>query len=121
MPQARRAGQRSARSSTFKEPPALKQLTRSLEAAQAALGKLRTHAGRGASDGARGAYTELRSSLAGASRHSGRLSKALARDFEQAEKRVAQAAKSGARTAGGTARGRAKPSAGKGRATRKRT
>lgn len=91
MPQARKRASRSSWTSTaFKEPAALKQLSKSLDAAQDALADLRKHAGRDVSQGARDLYKDVRTFVASARRDTGKLTKALARDFEQAEKQLAR-------------------------------
>jgi hypothetical protein len=91
MPQARKPAPRSSRTSTaFKEPAALKQLNKSLDAAQDALADLRKHAGRDVSQGARDLYKDVRTFVSSAPRDTGKLTKALARDFEQAEKQLAR-------------------------------
>jgi hypothetical protein len=79
----------SAKTNGFAEPASLKWLTHSLEAANQALAELRAHTGRDASAGARSLYTDLKSFVANARRDTGKLTKALQRDFEQAQKQVA--------------------------------
>jgi hypothetical protein len=76
-------------SAAFQEPAALKRLTTSLDAAQDALVELRKDAGRDVGQGARDLYRDLRTFVSSARRDSGKLAKALQRDFEQAQKRVA--------------------------------
>ena len=71
---------------SFKEPAALKKLSKSLESANAALGELQKQSGRDVSKAARDIYKDLRAFLSNASRHSGRLGTALKRDFEQTQK-----------------------------------
>src|SRR6516165_2094925 len=62
---------------SFKEPAALKKLSKSLESANAALGELQKQSGRDVSKAARDIYKDLRAFLSNASRHSGRLGTAL--------------------------------------------
>ena len=52
----------------FKEPAALKRLTRSLDAAQEALGELRKDTGRDVGQGARDLYKDLRTFVSSARR-----------------------------------------------------
>ena len=84
---------------TFTEPAALKQLTtKSLEAAQEALAELRKGTGRDVGEGARDLYSDLRTFVSSARRDTGKLAKALQRDFTQAQKQLARG------TAAGSAR-----------------
>ena len=85
---------------TFTEPAALKQLTtKSLEAAQEALAELRKGTGRDVGEGARDLYSDLRTFVSSARRDTGKLAKALQRDFTQAQKQLARGtAAGGART-----------------------
>ena len=84
---------------TFTEPAALKQLTtKSLEAAQEALAELRKGTGRDVGQGARELYSDLRTFVGSARRDTGKLAKALQRDFAQAQKQLARG------TAAGSAR-----------------
>jgi hypothetical protein len=71
---------------SFKEPAALKRLSKSLEAANAALGDLQKQSGRDVSKISRDLYKDLRTFVSNARRHSGRLTSALQRDYEQAQK-----------------------------------
>lgn len=89
MPPAKRST-RSSRSSTFKEPAAVKRLNKSLDAAQTALSELSKQSGRDLGESARGVYKDLGTFITNARRHSGRLGKALARDFAQAQKTLAK-------------------------------
>ena len=73
----------------FREPAALKRLTRSLDAAQEALVELRKDTGRDVGQGARDLYKDVCTFVSSARRDSGKLAKALQRDFEQAQKRLA--------------------------------
>ena len=76
---------------TFTEPAALKQLTtKSLEAAQEALAELRKGTGRDVGQGARELYSDLRTFVGSARRDTGKLAKALQRDFAQAQKQLAR-------------------------------
>ena len=84
---------------TFTEPAALKQLTtKSLDAAQEALAELRKGAGRDVGQGARDLYSDLRTFVSSTRRDTGKLAKALQRDFTQAQKQLARG------TAAGSAR-----------------
>ena len=104
MPPAKKpAVSRSRSRAAFKEPAALKRLSRSLDAAQEALVELRNDTGRDVGQGTRDLYKDLRTFVASARRDSGKLAKALARDFERAEKELAAAPRAGSRT---TATGR---------------
>jgi hypothetical protein len=94
MPQARKSTRSSSRSSAaFKEPAALKQLTRSLEAAQKALVDLRKHAGPGSGKTTKSLHADVRQFVASAKRDSGKLSTALKRDFDETRKTLASASK----------------------------
>jgi DNA-binding transcriptional ArsR family regulator len=89
MPQAKKPAPRASRSpAAFREPAALRRLSRSLDAAQEALAELRKDAGRDVGHGARDLYKDLRTFLSSARRDTGRLAKALQRDFDQAQKRL---------------------------------
>jgi hypothetical protein len=101
MPAAKRSSRSSSRTSTFKEPAALKRLTKSLDSAQDALSELSKQGGRDVGQSAGAIYKDLRTFLSNARRHSGRLGKALARDFDQAQKALSKSAatSSGRRTA----------------------
>ena len=93
MPPAKKPTPSSPRTrAAFKEPAALKRLNRSLDTAQEALAELRKDTGRDVGQGARDLYKDLRTFVTSARRDSGKLAKALQRDFEQAEKRLAGAA-----------------------------
>jgi DNA-binding protein HU-beta len=102
MPQAKKstasARGRSAGSArsraAFKEPAALKRLNKALDDAQKALAELGKHGGRDVSAASRALNTDVRKFLTSARRDSGKLGTALKRDFEQAQKQLAQAAKS---------------------------
>jgi DNA-binding transcriptional ArsR family regulator len=89
MPQAKKPVSRPSRpSAAFREPAALRKLSRSLDAAQEALAELRKDAGRAVGQGAGDLYKDLRTFLSSARRDTGRLAKALQRDFAQAQKRL---------------------------------
>jgi len=87
MPAAKRSTRSSSsRKRNFKEPAALKRLTKSLDTAQDALAELSKQGGRDVGQSAGAIYKDLRAFVTNARRHSGRLGKALARDFDQAQK-----------------------------------
>jgi len=91
MPQAKKTASRASRSkSQFKEPAALKRLTKSLDAAQDALSQLQTHTGRDVSKGARDLYKDVKVFVSSARRDSGKFAKTLQRDFDELQKRVAK-------------------------------
>ena len=73
----------------FKEPAALKRLNKSLDSAQEALAELRENTGRDVSQGARDLYKDLRTFVSSARRDTGKLTKALQRDFQQTQKQLA--------------------------------
>ena len=87
MPPAKNS---TSRSSTFREPAALKWLSSSLDTAQQALVELREDTGRDVSQGARDLHKDLRAFISSARRDAGKLAKALQRDFDQAQKQLAQ-------------------------------
>jgi hypothetical protein len=119
MPPAKKATPSSPRTrAAFKEPAALKRLNRSLDAAQEALAELRKDTGRDVGQGARDVYKDLRTFVTSARRDSGKLAKALQRDFEQAQKRLAGAPPARSRAAATPSRGR-KGQAGAARSTPK--
>ena len=89
MPPAKNS---TSRSSTFKEPAALKWLSSSLDTAQQALLELREDTGRDVSQGARDLHKDLRAFISSARRDAGKLAKALQRDFDQAQKQLARRA-----------------------------
>src|SRR5664279_2904940 len=88
MPPAKNS---TSRSSTFKEPAALKWLSSSLDTAQQALVELREDTGRDLSQGARDLHKDLRAFISSARRDAEKLAKALQRDFDQTQKQLAQA------------------------------
>ena len=99
MPQARRST--SSRSgSRFKQPAAMKRLTTSLDTAQKAIADLRKQGSRDVGKGASNLYGDLHSFVSNARRDSGKLAKALQKEFDQAQKQLAKAAK-GSRTSTG--------------------
>jgi hypothetical protein len=90
MPPAKKPATSASRArAASKEPAALKRLNSSLDAAQEALADLRKDTGRDVSQGARDLYKDVRTFISSARRDSSKLAKALARDLEQAEKRLA--------------------------------
>ena len=91
----------------FREPAALKRLTRSLDAAQEALVELRKDTGRDVGQGASDLYKDVRTFVSSARRDSGKLAKALQRDFEQAQKRLAGTPTARSRSTATTTRQRA--------------
>lgn len=97
MTQARRS---TATKSRFKQPPALKRLTTSLDTAQKALAELSKGSGRDVKGGAGDLYKDLRGFVSNARRDSGKLGKALQREFDQAQKQLAKAAKATTSSAG---------------------
>jgi hypothetical protein len=106
MPPARKSSRSSSRrSSTFKEPAAVKRLSRSLEAAQKAVGELRSHAGRDAGAATRSLHQDLRKFISDATRDSRKLTTQLKRDFDRAQKTaqrtLAQSSQSGGRSQSG--------------------
>jgi hypothetical protein len=106
MPEAKRPTRPSPRArAAFTEPAALKRLNRSLDAAQEALAELRKDTGRDVGQGAQDLYKDVRTFVTSARRDSGKLAKALQRDFEQAQKRLAAPA-APARAAGTASRPR---------------
>jgi hypothetical protein len=90
MPPAKTSTSRSSHPGTFKEPAALKWLSSSLDTAQQALVELREDTGRDVSQGARDLHKDLRAFISSARRDAGKLAKALQRDFDQAQKQLAQ-------------------------------
>jgi len=76
-------------SAAFKEPAALKRLTTSLDAAQDALAELRKDTGRDVGQGRPRPAERPAHVVSSARRDTGKLAKALQRDFEHAQKRVA--------------------------------
>jgi hypothetical protein len=95
MPQARKSTRSSSRrSSSFKEPAALKRLNQSLTTAQKALTDLRKHgSGSDAAAGTKTLYKGLSKFVSDARKDSTKFGTALRKDFEQAAKAAQQAAK----------------------------
>jgi hypothetical protein len=101
MPPARKSPRHSSRrSTTFKEPAALKRLNRSLDVAQQALTELRTHAGRSAAQNKQTLHKGLGKFLSDARRDTGKFTTALKRDFESAQKAMASAPAQRSRASG---------------------
>ena len=97
MPQARKSSRSSSRrSSSFKEPAALKRLNKSLTDAEKALKDLRDHAGRGTASTTQGLYKGLGKFLSDARRDSTKFASAMKKDFESAAKAAQTAAKQSA-------------------------
>lgn len=98
MPQAKKStrtrssssARRSPRTPAFKEPAALKRLTKSLESAQDALGELRKDVGRDTGTATRDLQKQLRTALTGSRRDIGKLVRALQSDFERAQTKLTQ-------------------------------
>ena len=90
MPPAKTSTSRPSHPGTFREPAALKWLSSSLDTAQQALVELREDTGRDVSQGARDLHKDLRAFISSARRDAGKLAKALQRDFDQAQKQLAQ-------------------------------
>ncbi len=90
MPPAKNSTPLSAQPNTFREPAALKWLSTSLDAAQRALVELRADAGRDLSHGARDLHKDRRTFISNARRDTGKLTKALQRDFEHAQEQLGQ-------------------------------
>jgi hypothetical protein len=98
-----------------KEPAAIKRLNKSLDAAQDALVALRKDLSRDVGAGGRDLYKNLERFVRSARRDSGKLSKALERDIEQLQKRLARTPKTKTTGRKGTRRKAA------GRSTARRT
>src|SRR5664279_3558030 len=90
MPPAKNSTSRSSHPGTFREPAALKWLSSSLDTAQQALVELRQDTGRDVSQGARDLHKDLRAFISSARRDAEKLAKALQRDFDHAQKQLAQ-------------------------------
>src|SRR5579863_3251527 len=93
MPQAKRSTSTRRSTSRFKEPAAFKRLTTSLDTAQKALTELSKGSGRAGTKGAKDLYADLRGFVSNARRDSNKVAKALQREFDQAQKQLAKAAK----------------------------
>jgi uncharacterized NAD-dependent epimerase/dehydratase family protein len=117
MPQTKKAASRAARPlRAFKEPAALKRLSKSLESAQDAVTQLQSHAGRDVSQSARDLYKEVKAFVNSARRDTTKFAKAIQRDFDELQKSVTQSArKTTGRT---TAKGATRSAAGKSTRTR---
>jgi hypothetical protein len=123
MPQARKSARSSSRTAaSFKEPAALKRLTRSLDAAQKSLEELRSHAGRDAAVNTRALHKGVGKFLSDARRDAGKFTTALKRDFDKAQKAAKSAqqrtgtggtAKRAGTRRAGTSRGSASRTSGK--------
>ncbi|HEY3944461.1 MAG TPA: hypothetical protein VGL78_04470 [Solirubrobacteraceae bacterium] len=118
MPQAKKSTRtrssssprRSSRTPAFKEPAALKRLTKSLESAQDALADLRNDLGRDAGTATRDLHKQLRTAVTGSRRDIGKLVRALQRDFDVAQTKLTQGgarATTRARSTGSRAAGKA--------------
>lgn len=105
MPAARKSSSSSTRrSATFKEPASLKQLSRSLDSAQKALTELSKHAGSSAGKATKSLHGGLKKAVTGARTDTRKLTTELKKDFDQAQKTVASAAKSATKTRASTGR-----------------
>jgi hypothetical protein len=83
-------------------------LTKSLDTASDALAELRKQGGRDVGQSARAVYKDLGTFVSSARRHSGQLGKALARDFDQAQKKLAKATSTATSKSGGSSRATSK-------------
>jgi hypothetical protein len=90
---ASRGGKTARKRQATGEPAAVTRLNKSLDAAQDALAALRNDVSKDVSTGARDLYKDLQKFVKDARRDSGRLGKALQRDIEKAQKRMAPAPK----------------------------
>jgi hypothetical protein len=105
MPPARKSVRSAPRSrAAFKEPAALKRLHTSLDAADKALAQLRTHADRTAPATTKDLHKGVSKFVSSARRDAGKFGKALARDFQQAQKQVAKPSSPRSRASATTAR-----------------
>jgi hypothetical protein len=124
MPAAKKptsAGAKTARKRpATSEPAAIKRLNKSLDAAQDALAALRNDVSKDVSVGARGLYKDVQKFVKDARRDSGRLSKALQRDIEKAQKRLSTSPKAKSSSRAGTPRKTAARSTTKRSASRSR-
>lgn len=84
-----------------KEPPALRRLNKSLDSASDALAALRKDVGKDTSAGAKNLYRDVQRFVRDARRDGGKLGKALQKDAEQFQKRLASASKGTSRSGGG--------------------
>jgi hypothetical protein len=119
MPTAKKRASRGSSAArkrpAAKEPAAIKRLNKSLDAAQDALVALRKDLSRDVGAGGRDLYKNLERFVRDARRDSGKLSKALERDIEHLQKRLARSSKTKTPSRKGTRRKAA------GRSTAKRT
>jgi hypothetical protein len=114
MPPARKSARSTSRTrAAFKEPAALKRLNSSLDAAQKAIAELSQQASRSAAKSTRDLHKGLGKFVSTARRDSTKLTKALARDFEQAQKLVAKAPSPRSRSRTAASRRKATPSTAK--------
>ena len=86
-----RGGKTAGKRPATGEPAAVARLNKSLDAAQDALAALRNDVSKDVSTGARDLYKDVQKFVKDARRDSGRLGKALQRDIEKAQKRIAPA------------------------------
>lgn len=122
MPQAKKTATSASRSkSQFKEPAALKRLSKSLDSAHDALSQLQSQTGSDVSKTARDIYKDLKSFVSSARRDSGKFAKTLQRDFDDLQKRVTKSAGHRASASGtrakSSASSRAKTTAARAKAT----
>jgi histone H1/5 len=96
VPPVKKASTRT--SSAAKQPAALKQLTKSLDGAQAALAKLRTAFGKDVSTASKSLHKDLERFVKDARRDSRKLSDALQSDLTAAKKKLAETARPKGRT-----------------------
>lgn len=80
-----------------KPPAALGRLTKSLDAAQEALGALGSDVGSGVSTTARGLYRDLQKAVKNAQSNSTKLGRTLEKDLRDAQKKVSAAARPAAK------------------------
>jgi hypothetical protein len=105
MPPARKSARSAPRSRpAFKEPAALKRLHTSLDAADKALAELRKYAGRTADPSTKDLHKGVSTFVSSARRDAGKFGKALARDFQQAQKQVAKPSSSRSRASAAAGR-----------------
>jgi hypothetical protein len=91
VPPVKKASTRT--SSAAKQPAALKQLTKSLDGAQAALAKLRTAFGKDVSSASKSLHKDLERFVKDARRDSRKLGDALQSDLTAAKKKLAETAR----------------------------
>ena len=90
---ASRGGKTARKRPATGEPAGIARLNKSLDAAQDALAALRNDVSKDVSTGARDLYKDVQKFVKVARRDSGRLGRALQRDIEKAQKRMAPAPK----------------------------